>query len=209
MKKFLVVLTALILAMPVCLLAQEEAAKPLSQAEAPAASQKTFSVYTDKRSPDNHYIPSGWMGDYGDVKLNDQYMKEPHSGTTSIQFVYTAKKSQGQGWTGVYWQNPANNWGKRKGGFNLTGAKKLSFWAKGDKGGERIEEFKIGGISGDYPDSDSAIIGPVILSDEWQEYTFDLRGKDLSYINGGFSWATNVDVNPDGCVFYLDQIIYQ
>jgi len=39
--------------------------------------------------------------------------------------------------------------------------KKLSFWARGDKGGEKIAEFKVGGITGEHGDSDSASIGPV------------------------------------------------
>ena len=54
-------------------------------------------VYLDKNAKDNHYIPSGWMGDYGDIKMNDQAADKPHTGTTSIQFVYSAKKSQGNG----------------------------------------------------------------------------------------------------------------
>jgi len=67
----------------------------------------------------------------------------------------------------------------------------------------------MGGITGDFPDSDMAIIGPVILTNEWRKYTIDLRGRDLSYVSGGFSWSTNVDVNPDTCMFYLDNIQYQ
>ena len=78
-----------------------------------------------------------------------------------------------------------------------------------EAGGERIEEFKLGGISGDFPDTDIAGIGPVILTPEWKEYTIDLGGKDLSYINGGFCWSTNLDVNPQGCTFYLDDIVYE
>ena len=124
---------------------------------------KEFAVYIDKNSRENHYIPSGWMGDYGDIKLNDSSMDNPHSGTTSMQFVSSGKKSQGKGWAGVYWQNPAQNWGSKKGGFDLSGATMLRFWARGEKGGERIEEFKIGGIMNEYSDSDSAGIGPVVL----------------------------------------------
>jgi len=167
-------------------------------------------VYKDKGSKDNHYIPSGFMPDGQCVKLNDAWIEGCHSGQTCIKIVYDIECSLNtQKWAGVYWQNPANNWGNRKGGFNLTGATRLTFWAKGEKGGERIEEFKIGGITGDYPDSDSALIGPVILTNEWREYTVDLRAKDLSYINGGFSWSTNVDVNPETCTFYLDDIKYE
>ena len=170
---------------------------------------KLFKVYTDAKAPDNHYIPSGWMGDYGDIKYDDKYLQKPHSGTTSIQIVYNGKGAQGARWAGIFWQNPPNNWGTRPGGYDLTGAKKLTFWARGDKGGERIEEFKIGGITGEYADSDVAGIGPVVLTTEWQQYTIDLEGKDLSSISGGFCWATNVDVNPEGCTFYLDDIKYE
>jgi len=170
---------------------------------------KLFAVYTDKASPSNHYIASGWMGDFNDVTLNDAWTENPHSGASCIKIVYTSKASNGARWAGVYWQNPANNWGSRKGGFDLTGATRLTFWARGENGGERIEEFKLGGITGEYPDSDAAGIGPVILTKEWKQYTIDLRGKDLSYVSGGFCWATNLDVNPNGVTFYLDEIVYE
>jgi hypothetical protein len=175
----------------------------------PDGTFRMFPIYTDGESPDNHYVPSGWMGDYGDIKANDKYLTNPHAGTTSTQIVYTNKASQGARWAGIYWQNPPNNWGTRPGGYDLTGAKKLTFWARGDKGGERIEEFKLGGITGEYADSDVAGIGPVVLTKDWQQYTIDLEGKDLSSISGGFCWATNLDVNPDGATFYLDDIRYE
>lgn len=170
---------------------------------------KVFNVYTDANAPDNHYIPSGWMGDYGDLKINDKITTNPRAGATSIQIVYNGKATQGARWAGMYWQNPPNNWGTRPGGYDLTGAKKITFWARGEKGGERLEEFKIGGITGEYADSDVAGIGPVVLTSEWQQYTIDLEGKDLSSISGGFCWATNLDVNPEGATFYLDNIRYE
>jgi tetratricopeptide (TPR) repeat protein len=168
-----------------------------------------FAVYIDKASKENHFYASGWMGDAGDVDYNESSTEYPHSGDTCIKVVYSAKGTSGQRWAGIYWQNPANNWGSKDGGFDLTGAKQLTFWARGQKGGERIEEFKLGGLTGDYPDSDAAGIGPVILTPEWKQYKIDLRGKDLSYISGGFCWATNADVNPKGATFYLDDIIYE
>jgi len=182
----------------------QEAAKSV----APAA-LKAFSVYTDKRSPDNHFIPSGWMGDYGDIKLNDEAMDNPHSGTTCIQFSYSAKKSQGQGWAGVYWQNPANNWGSKKGGFDLTGMTKLTFWARGAKGGEVLQKFFIGGIKGTYSDSCNVETAPIELTDTWKQYTINIAGKDLSYISGGFGWVTTADLASQGITFYLDDIKFE
>ncbi|MFA5356629.1 MAG: hypothetical protein WC301_04420 [Candidatus Omnitrophota bacterium] len=199
MKKLLTALAILVLALPICAWSQEEgAAKP-----------KEFVVYTDKNARDNHYIPAGWMGDYGDVKLNDQSADNPYSGTTCIQFVYTAKKTQGNGWAGIYWQNPANNWGSKKDGFDLTGMSKLTFWARGAKGGEIIQKFMVGGIKGLYPDSLSVEMGPVELTDTWKQYTINLAGKDLSYINGALGWTISADSCPEGATFYLDDIKFE
>jgi hypothetical protein len=203
MKKLAVVLAVLMLSLPIAALAQEGAANKAAE----------FVVYTDKNNRENHYIPSGWMGDYGDVNMNDQSADNPYSGTTCIQFTYSAKKSQGQGWAGVYWQNPANNWGNKKSGFDLTGMTKLTFWARGAKGGEIIQQFKVGGIGiskkATYPDSAEVEMGPVELTDNWKQYTINLAGRDLSYINGGFSWVTSADLNPEGATFYIDDIKFE
>ena len=76
-------------------------------------------------------------------------------------------------------------------------------------GSIQILGFKLGGVTGEYADTDVAGIGPVVLTTEWQQFTIDLEGKDLSSISGGFCWATNLDVNPDGATFYLDDIRYE
>jgi hypothetical protein len=196
MRKLLILLAALVLVMPICAMAQEE--KP-----------KEFVVYLDKNSRENHYIPSGWLGDYGDVRMNDQSTDNPQTGTTCIQFTYTAKKSQNQGWAGVYWQNPPNNWGSKKGGFDLTGMNKLTFWARGAKGGEVLQKFVVGGIKGTYPDSATVEMGPVEFTDTWKQYTINLAGRDLSYISGGFGWVTTEDLNPEGATFYIDDIKFE
>ena len=170
---------------------------------------KPFVIYADKNSAGNHFIPSGWMGDYGDIKINDQSMTNPYSGTSCIEFVYSGKKTQNQGWAGVYWQNPANNWGSKKGGFDLTGMTKLTFWARGAKGGEKMQKFIVGGIKGMYSDTLEVEMGPVELSETWRQYTINLAGKDLTYVSGGFGWVTSSDLNPEGATFYLDEIKFE
>lgn len=168
-----------------------------------------LSVYTDKAASTNHYFPTGAMGDWPDIKRDDGWTANPHSGFTCIRFSYSNKATRGERWAGVYWQDPPDNWNLKRGGYDLSGASKLTFWARGEKGGERIEEFKVGGIQGSYPDTDSASIGPIILTNEWKQYTIDLKGKNLSHIGGGFAWATNLDVAPEGVTFYLDDIQYE
>lgn len=180
-------------------------------AQSGSAAVKLFYVYSDKDAANsNFFIPSGWMGDYADLTLDNGWSDNAYSGGTCIKITYSNRASSGARWAGIYWQNPANNWGsKERAGIDLRGVSRLTFWAKGDKGGERIEEFKIGGITGAYPDSDTAGIGPVVLTPEWKQYTIDLKGKNLSHIIGGFAWAANLDGNPRGCTFYLDEIRYE
>jgi hypothetical protein len=181
-------------------------AQSVHAAKTPTA---TFDIYTEKSAPTNHFIPSGWMGDYGDLRLDDSSKEKPHAGTTCIKWTYNAKATQGANWTGVFWQAPANNWGNKSGGFDLTGYKRLTFWARGTKGDETINEFKVGGITGEYGDSDAQSIGPVVLTKEWKQYTIDLADKNLSHIIGGFAWAAPRDINPDGFVIYLDDIRFE
>lgn len=170
---------------------------------------KKFYVYGDQGYFKNHYIPAGWMGDYGDVGYTDAWTVNPQSRRTCIRIVYSAARKQGAGWAGIYWQDPANNWGSIKGGFDLTGAKKLTFWARGDKGGEVVTEFKMGGITGEFSDSASSSIGPIVMTPEWKQYSIDLSNEDLSLIIGGFAFVLSSMENPDGATFYMDEIAYE
>ncbi len=190
--------------------AREAISGPVTQ-DLSKGSFAPFYVYQDKASK-NRYIPSGYMPTGECLTLDDGWQYDVQDGKTCIRVVYdVACSKEGRKWVGIYWQNPADNWGDKKGGYNLAGATKLVFWAKGEMGGERVEEFRIGGLGANrlYPDSDSAAIGPVILTNQWKEYTVDLRGKDLSYVSGGFAFSANVEGNPHHCTFYLDNIRYE
>ncbi len=192
-----------------------------TQTPSPITTTKTkFYVYQDANSPDNHYKPTGYMGDIGDIQMNEAFEGNPHSGKTSIQVVYkpkgngpnTCKYSPPCKWAGVYWQEPPNNWGTDKAlegkGFNLSKYNRLVFWARADK--KSKIEFKVGGISKPYGDSLAyARSTKANLTQAWQEFKIDLEGADLKHIIGGFAWATNWNNNPDGVTFYLDDIRFE
>jgi len=169
---------------------------------------RTFYVFMDENSPLNHYVPSGWSGDYDSIRRVSS-TKNPYSGNNCLRFRYTGRTSQGAGWAGVYWLNPVNNWGDIKGGFSLKGANRLSFYARGEKGGEVIVRFGMGGVGGQHPDTARAEIGPITLTEEWKRYEIDLAEMDLTYISGGFYWMTDKVSNPEGAIFYLDDIRYE
>lgn len=182
-----------------------------------ASPTPAFYVYEDIDSPDNHFKPTGYMGDIGDINVNEAFNENPHSGKTCIRIAYAA---QGKGpnecpysppckWAGVYWQEPPNNWGKAEAlkgrGFNLSPYNRLVFWAKADK--ESTIEFKVGGINEPYGDSLSyARSKTARLSKDWQEFEIDLTGAELKHLIGGFCWVAKWETNPGGTVFYLDDI---
>ena len=149
------------------------------------------------------YIPSGYMGNYGAIKMDGQSTEQPHSGATCTRVDYTAVDN----WGGVVWQNPHNDWGDQPGGFNLTGAQALTFWARGAAGGEKMA-FGFGVIGADKPFSDSGKgeMKDVVLSTEWTSYCIPLTGKDLSRIKSGFFWSLGGQGKP--VTFYLDDIQY-
>jgi outer membrane protein OmpA-like peptidoglycan-associated protein len=149
------------------------------------------------------------MGDLESLTMSGAYVPTHDGKGTPLRVIYKGKGRKG--WAGVYWQQPANNWGDRAGqtGYDLTGARKLTFWARGEKGGEKIREVKVGGIVGRYPDSDVAVAGPIKLTQEWQQYEIDLSKKDLKHIIGGFGFTLNKYDNGGETIFYIDDIVFE
>src|SRR5439155_18521426 len=104
----------------------------------------------------DHYVPSGFMGAgqpaMAGIKLSTAQTdcKAPrptgaggdcYAGSWTITLA-----TGGSSWAGVYWQSPANNWGKLPGKPIAAGATKVSFYAAGKVGGETLQ-FLAGGIN--------------------------------------------------------------
>ncbi len=156
--------------------------------------------------PVKNFAPSGYMADVPDIKLTGSYKVVKHEGYPALKVTFLALGPSG--WAGLMWQNPPNNWGDLDGGYNLSKATKLTFWAKGEQGGE-IVEFKIGGTLSNYPDSANISTGEITLSDEWTKYTLDLSDAEIHYVSAGFGMVLKQDTSPEGCIFYLDDIKYE
>ena len=171
------------------------------------SSTNPFAVYTDNGNRRNNFYPSGWIGDFGDIRFT-QAAPDAQSGDTCIKISYSARSSQGAKWAGIYWQYPEGNWGQYPEAFDLTGATQLTFWARGERGGEVVAAFKMGGIVGEFSDSDFVEIGPIRLKKTWRKYTINLKRKNLSRISGGFCVVFSKQDNPNGCVIFIDEIKY-
>jgi hypothetical protein len=178
---------------------------PIATAKPPATTPLPFTVYAEAEAPAGQvFVPSGYMGNTAAIKANERYTVKPHSGKTCMQWQYNAKDN----WGGVVWQSPANDWGDVAGGKNLTGATKLTFWARGEQGGE-VVTFLCGVINRDKPffDTVQTKLDKVALTPDWKQYTIDLKGKDLTRIKTGFGWTLAAEGKP--VTFYLDDIRYE
>lgn len=162
-----------------------------------------YAVYEEAGKPFG-YIPSGFMGDYGNLKVNPGFTGNPHDGKTCMEVAYTA----GAGWAGIAWQSPEGDWGDKSGGKDLTGAKRLSFWARGKEGGEAVT-FSLGLIDKNKPFFDTAKKGlpKTTLESSWKHYTIDLAGENLKRIKTGFVLVVAPEGKP--ITFYLDDIRYE
>ena len=160
-------------------------------------------IYSEAGRP-QPYIPSGYMGNTGAIKMDPASAIQPHSGKTCLKVSYTATDQ----WGGVVWQNPDNNWGTKPGGLNLTGAKKLTFWARGAKGGE-VVSFAFGLVGSDKPyhDTGKGHLDKVVLTKVWKQYAISTTGQNMSRIVTGFVWTLGATGAP--VTFYLDDIRYQ
>ena len=169
-----------------------------------------FDVYTDGFDPNNHYVPSGYMGDVHAITMNQGWTRNTHDGKTCIK-VTDRGPVGGMNWAGVYWQNPVDNWGSVPGptGYDLRRARELTFWVRGSTGSEQIQ-FLVGGITGKHGDSLQPAVKTswLTLSRSWRLVTIPRAGQNLTHIIGGFGWVASVANDPRGATFYLDDISY-
>ncbi|MGO8671494.1 MAG: sigma-70 family RNA polymerase sigma factor [Capsulimonadaceae bacterium] len=178
--------------------------RPAVTAMPPVPAKHVPLIIYNGETNDVPYSPSGYIGNSSALDIDPACTDHPHSGSACMRITYKATS----GWAGVIWQDPPNDWGDLPGGYNLTGARELSFWARGATGDE-VVTFTYGTIKADKPyhDSSSSDLKAVQLTTDWKRYSMDLSGKDLSCIKTGFSWTAASTGAP--VTFYLDDVEYQ
>ncbi len=178
-----------------------------------AADNNVFYVYDKAKNPSYAWYPSGWMPNGGGISFSENFVGNCKSDDTCIKVGFDAARKS---WAGIYWLPP----GSWKGlGINLyeklnvsdKSLIKLTFWARGDEGGERAQ-FKVGGVADGNDSIEFAVETDYItLGKNWRQYEIDLSKENLSNVVGGFCWVTNKDENRGKSTvrFYLDDIRYE
>ena len=176
--------------------------KGSANVEAGAKANLPLVVY-DETFDGGLFAPSGYMGSTESLVLNPDCEIDPKVGKRCLKVTY----SRGDNWAGVVWQNPPEDWGELKGGFDIRGATKMTFWAKGKKGGEEVT-FGVGVIGREMPFFDTTKKEiKVKLKETWEQHTIDLSGEDLQRIKSGFFFS----LAGQGAVseFFLDDIKFE
>lgn len=190
---------------------------------------RTFYTYSDFLSGGNHFYERGLVGgknaDSAIPPMDENCRESPASGLTCIKCSFNGTNADWGGWcflSGAFDPKataPRQNWGEVAGaGYDLRGATQLTFMARGQRGGERVEFYCFGvgraPFTGrkeqPFPDSSPKLsLGCVVLSNTWQQYAIDLKNADLSRVLLGFGWTTTAARNQEQDVtFYLDDIQY-
>ncbi len=188
-----------------------------------------FYVYDDYLSAGNHFAERAVMCNAGDEKsvpsMIEDWTENPATGINCIRCEFRAHRGNWGGWMFVNGALdgtntiPRLNWGDvPNAGWSLRGARRLSFQARGEKGGEKVRFFafgigRVGGLgkaNKPHPDSAPQVSTAWIeLCRDWKTYTLDLQGLDLTNVLLGFAWVTKATVNGhSNIVFYLDDIHY-
>lgn len=151
----------------------------------------------------DNFVSSGYMGDTNNILARKYHRDIERPDSSCSKFIYTPGN---QGWGGVYWQYPTNNWCKQKGmDLSKSGFKKITFFLKGENGGEEVK-FKSGQDCGD-----SYVTRELTyrLKRTWQKLSIDLTGKDLSNITGAFCWVVDSKANVGVVTFYIDDVQFE
>ncbi|MDD5065798.1 MAG: hypothetical protein PHF84_02000 [bacterium] len=170
--------------------------------------QFPFNVYTDAPSRLNLAILSGWMGDIRNLKIDKLCTKNPNSGKSSMRVSYQVITKTENKAVGVYMQqNPASRLATLRGGYDLTKASKISFYARGENGNE-VVEFKMVTAKEQNLLASSKVSRKITLTKEWKKYELDLSNTEYKDISGGLGFVIHTRDNREGVIFYLDDIAY-
>ena len=239
MKKILAILLVLCFFVPsISAQAQEESYESFQPAAEKAIQalkntleeeRRNIYVYRDFGDTENHYTQKALMAgmDASLVRdMNENWQENPYSGSSCIRCEQITHEGDWGGWLFLngYLPEGSNvpelNDGTVDGqGLDLSGAERLTFFARGEKGGEQVEFFTCGfGYNSEwnaqvvaFPDSSmKRSTGVVTLTREWTQFSIDLSSADMSSIVCGFGYVLKGNVPGDReKVCYLDEIRFE
>ncbi len=158
-----------------------------------------YSVYSDSDARSD-FVPAVRGGQRDAIEVDLECKRSPRSGNSCIQ----CRIPDGTPNAGISWRHPAGDDGEQPGGFDFTGANRLTVWAKGIAGGESLV-IGIGELGPEHEYFDTLIRSKEItLTTHWKKYWIDFANADLRRVKTAFVCRPR---NTDQAVeFFLDDI---
>jgi hypothetical protein len=188
--------------------APEQSAQALSTRPEPARVEKKAAPVVAALDVGRAYPIVESIGANRRFHLDKTSAADAHSPPDAWKITF---ESRG-GFGGYCWKNKAGNEGEAA-GDNLSngGYKRISFWARGEKGGE-VAEFRAGGLGNvktRHRDSFDVSAGKIKLAAAWKEYTIFVKDADLSSVMTPFCVLMYREDNPEDSVVLVDDIEYR
>jgi hypothetical protein len=159
----------------------------------------------------DYYSPDGFYGDgelEGYLALTHECPSRP-AGAQGDCVTITYKPGP-KGFAGIFWQYPHNNWGDFRGHRIAQGATRITFAARGGRGGTVINVGAgIAGANMAYKDSFKLEEVQVPLQEQWTKHEVPFRGANYGGqggVLGAFTFSLPAADNDETTVFYLDDI---
>lgn len=155
---------------------------------------------------DDLFVASGYMGDSDQIEAK-QGCQRPDTGDGPCH-QFTLQRGS-EGWGGVFWSYPADNWGTAPGLEVEPGATRVAFTAWVDQG-EHAVKFRAGGLgAADKPEEDlPKVEREFLLTTTPRQLSLDLRKVTYKRVIAGFAWAAAA--RADGPIsIFIDDIVWQ
>ncbi|MEZ4886200.1 MAG: glycoside hydrolase family 2 TIM barrel-domain containing protein [Chitinophagales bacterium] len=167
------------------------------------AAKTNLPFYVYQEGFDMPYVPSGYMGNIDHIEVDLHSQSDVHAGKYGLKIAYTASDN----WYGVGFVDPANDWGDILGGYDISGAKTFSFWAKANDTNVKAT-IGFGLIDKDKPFPDTAKKSKeIVLTTEWKQYSINIKKLDLTCIRSGLVIFSSSNGFPHE--IYLDDVVFE
>ena len=162
----------------------------------------------------DYFSPDGFWGD-GEKRGAVDLQRECADRVEGAQgdcyhIIYTPGAKR---FAGINWQYPHNNWGFASGRKVEAGATRITLWARGRKGGERVG-FGAGqpDAANGFGDSFSLSQVSVELTREWKQYELPFLGETyagMADVIGAFVLSLPAGDTDEPVAIYLDDVKWQ
>lgn len=137
-----------------------------------------------------------WMGSRAYTSCDFAWGEGALHGSNCVRI----DQKTGARWGSLVWQKPGATQA-----FNLTGVSRIKFWARGEKGGEKVDfKFSVFPETRVVRMSGPMVLRSVQLTNEWTAYSINLENRNLGEVKLGV--VLSVVCPEQDATIFLDSI---